>query len=298
MRVLIAGGSGFVGSALIRDLKFAGHQTAIIARDPKKFSAPSVGWGTEELIRAVSEYDAVVNLAGEPIIGKRWNEKQKQRLWDSRIGSTKKLVDAMKEAKTRPKVFISASAEGYYGPRGDEALDETDSGGNDFLAGLCKKWEEEALRAKSLGIRTAIIRLGVVLGMGGGALSKMVPQFKLGLGGPLGHGRQYLSWIHISDLARLFLFLLEREGLEGAFNGTAPNPATNREFSKTLGRVLRRPALFPVPGFILKLALGEAADAILTGQRVMPKRTLEAGFEFRFSNLEEALRNLALAHGP
>lgn len=297
MKILIAGGSGFVGRALIRELESTGHEAAIITRNRGKSTAPGVPWDTAELIRAVSEYDAVVNLAGEPIIGKRWNEKQKQRLWDSRIGSTKKLVDAMKEAKTRPKVFISASAEGYYGPHGDEVLDEADSGGNDFLACLCKKWEEEALHAKSIGIRTVIVRLGVVLGMGGGALSKMVPQFKLGLGGPLGHGRQYLSWIHISDLARLFHFLLEREGLEGAFNGTAPNPATNRQFAKTLGRVLGRPALFPVPGFVLKLILGEAADAILTGQRVIPKRTLEAGFEFRFSNLEEALMDLAPAHG-
>lgn len=281
-----------MGRALIKELESSGHEVTIITRNREGSTVSSVGWESDQLIRAIGEHEAVINLAGESIIGKRWNESQKLRLRDSRVECTKKLVDFMKEAKTKPKVFISASAEGYYGPRGDEELDETDSGGNDFLANLCKEWEEEALHARNLGIRTAVVRLGIVLGIGGGALSKMVPQFKFCLGGPIGSGRQYLSWIHISDLTRLFLFLMERKGLEGIFNGTAPNPVTNREFAKTLGKVLHRPVWLPVPGFILKLALGGVADTILTGQKILPKKTLEAGFTFRFSHLEEALRDL------
>ena len=294
MKILVAGGSGFVGHALINELKTAGHTVTIVTRNPAKVDGPAVGWQAGELTSAMGAHDAVINLVGEPVLGKRWSVEQKNRLRESRVDATKRLVDAMARSQTRPRCLVNSSAIGFYGPRGEESLAESDPGGHDFLAEMSKDWEKEAFKARELGVRTAVVRTGIVLGRGGGALGQMLTPFKLGLGGTLGDGRQVMSWIHIQDLARLFLFLLENERAEGVFNGTAPHPATNREFTKTLGKVLKRPTFFPVPGLVLRLVFGEVGEIMLTGQRVVPQRALEAGFAFRFPDLEGALRDLVI----
>ncbi len=294
MKVLIAGGSGFVGRALVGELESSGHSVTIVTRKPGSHRVYSVGWDSGELTHAVNGHDTVINLSGEPIMGRRWNTDLKQALKESRVGSTKKIVDAMEKSQNKPRCFINASAVGYYGPRSGETLSEADTCGDDFLAKLCEKWEKEALRARKLGIRVAVVRIGIVMGKDGGALSKMLPPFKLGLGGPLGNGEQIMSWIHVGDLARLFLFIMENEKVEGPVNGTAPHPLTNAEFTRTLAGVLRRPAFFSVPGLALKLVLGEVADVLLTGQRALPQKALESGFKFRFSQMEPTLKDLIL----
>lgn len=292
MNILLAGGTGFVGRNLIKELLSSGHEVTLITRRPGQLELPSIGWETKDLYAAVDSCDAVINLVGEPVLGKRWNAKQKKSLIESRVGSTEKLVAAMEHAQKKPGCFINASAIGFYGPRGNEDLTEESEAGDDFLAELSEKWEGAALKAESLGVRTVVVRIGIVLGREGGALARMLLPFKLGMGGPLGNGRQFMSWIHQSDLARLFVFLLKREKAQGIFNGTAPAPVTNAEFSKILAGILRRPAFLFVPGFILNLVFGEAAKILLTGQKVFPERALKENFEFRFPNLEGALRDL------
>ncbi len=283
-----------MGSVIVREMKASGHEATIVTRNPMKVSSPSVGWEEAELVSAVNTHDVVLNLVGQPLMEKRWNAEFKQLLWESRVGSTAKIVDAMEKASSKPNCFINASSLGYYGPRGSEPITENDPGGDDFLAKLCKRWEKEALRAKGMGIRTALVRIGIVLGLEGGALSRMVTPFKLGLGGPMGSGRQYMSWVHILDVARLFVYITENQGCEGIFNGTAPNAVDNREFAKTLGKVIGKPAFLPVPGFALKLAMGEVVQILLTGQNLVPQKALDAGFEFSFPHLEEALQDLVV----
>ena len=281
-----------MGRALIKELKTAGHVVTIVTRNPAKAAGPAVGWEAGELASAVGGHDAVINLTGEPVLGKRWSGEQKNRLRESRVGSTRKIVAAMERSQTRPRCLVNASAIGFYGPRGEEPLTESDPGGHDFLAEMSRDWEGEAFKARDLGVRTAVVRIGIVLGRGGGALGRMLPPFKLGVGGTLGNGRQVMSWVHIQDLARLFCFILENEKAEGVFNGTAPHPVSNREFTRTLGKVLKRPAFLPMPGLVLRLIFGEVGEIMLTGQRVVPQRTREAGFQFRFPDLEGALRDL------
>ncbi|WP_273455724.1 TIGR01777 family oxidoreductase, partial [Nevskia ramosa] len=213
-----------------------------------------------------------------------------------RIDTTRRLVDWMNELAAKPKVLVSGSAIGWYGPRGDEKLSEADAPGSDYSAQLCQDWEAEALRAEALGVRVCQLRTGIVLGSkgpaGGGALAQMLPAFKLGGGGPMGSGQQWMSWVHRVDLIALIRFLIEHDSAQGPFNGTAPEPVRNSEFAKTLGRVLHRPAILPMPGFMLKLIVGEMAEILLTGQRVIPQAALDAGFVFRFSSLEAALRDV------
>jgi hypothetical protein len=289
MKVLLTGATGFVGSALTRRLESAGHVVLPVSRRP----GARYDWSDDGLARGVREADAVVHLAGENLFDKRWTRKQKQILESSRVDPTRRLAALV--AERRPSCFISASAVGYYGASEQARFDEGSPQGTGFLAGLCREWEAATGAAAAAGVRTATMRQGVVLGPGGGALAKMLPPFRLGIGGPLGNGRQWVSWIHIDDLTSLFEFLLTRPDLSGVFNATAPAPVTMKQLASALGRALHRPALMPVPAPMLRLALGEVADVLLTGQYVEPRRATEAGFTFRFTDVEPALRDV-VAH--
>jgi uncharacterized protein (TIGR01777 family) len=239
---------------------------------------------------ALDGADAVINLAGEPIAEKKWTRTQRRRIEKSRIDATHSLVQACAKAKHKPEVFISASAIGYYGPREDELVTEETSAGNDFLGQLCSAWEAEAIKAEELGIRVVRPRIGIVLGPGGGALAKMSQPFKYFVGGTLGSGMQWMSWIHLEDVVALISRFLEDRSLNGPVNATAPNPVRNHEFCAVLARVLRRPCWARVPGFALRLALGDLADVLLTGQRVIPAAAEKFGYQFRYRELEPALQ--------
>ena len=286
MKVLLTGASGFIGTRLTRRLQSAGHIVLPVSRRP---DAP-YNWSNQSLEKAVQDTDAVIHLAGENLFVKRWNEQQKEKIRSSRTDATSRLAALI--AAKKPSCFISASAVGYYGPSLTTQFHEGSPGGNDFLATVCKDWENATEAAAKAGVRTSVVRTGVVLGKEGGALAKMLLPFRLGLGGPLGDGRQWVSWIHIDDLTSLYLHLLENAQASGPFNGTAPKPVSMKEFAKSLGRALHRPAIFPVPAPILRLALGEVADILLTGQNVEPKRTLESGFQFQFRDIDSALVNI------
>ncbi len=286
MKVLLTGATGFVGSRLTQKLTAAGHTVLPVSRS----LAGAYDWSDAGLARGVAEADAVVNLAGENLFEKRWTASQKGRLHASRVAPTKRLAELV--AARRPVCFISASAIGFYGSNETDALTETAPPGSDFLATLCREWESATEAAASAGVRTVIVRLGVVLGARGGALAKMLLPFRLGLGGPLGSGRQWFSWIHLEDVTALLLFLLENNACVGAHNATAPNPVTMKELAKALGRALHRPAVMPVPAFALRLALGEGASAVLTGQKVLPARAAAAGFQFRFGDVDAALTDI------
>jgi len=286
MNVLLTGATGFIGSRLAARLADAGHDVRPVSRRP----GARHDWSDASLARGVREADAVIHLAGENLFGRRWTAARKRLLWSSRCDSTKTLAALV---VTRPTMrFISASAIGYYGAHPEAAFHEGSPRGRGFIADLCGDWEAATAAATAAGARTAIVRIGVVLGPDGGALAKMLPPFKLGLGGPLGDGRQWVSWIHIDDLTSLFCFLLEHPQASGVFNGTAPEPVTMSQLARALGRALHRPAIVPVPAPVLRVALGEVADILLTGQKVEPRRTREIGFEFRFSQIEPALRDL------
>ena len=296
MRVLVAGGTGLVGAPLCRALGGAGHAVTVVSRDPTRVNGTAIGW--DALPGAVREADALVNLAGEPIAARRWSTAQKQRIHGSRVDATRKLVGAVAAADRRPAVLVNASAIGWYGSRGDEALDETAPPGTGFLAGVCEAWEREALAAEALGLRVVRLRIGVVLASEGGALARMLPVFRAFLGGPLGSGRQWMSWIHRGDLVGLVIEALAREAYRGAVNATAPEPATNAEFAAALGRVLARPARLRTPALVLRLALGEMSEMLLTGQRVLPAVAARLGYAWRHPDLESALR-VTLGHaGP
>jgi uncharacterized protein (TIGR01777 family) len=233
--------------------------------------------------------DAVVNLAGLPIADRRWSEKRKRALYASRVDLTKQLVDALAEQEKPPKVLVSASAVGFYGDGGDSLLDEQSRPHPDFSHDLCAAWEAAALRAEKLGMRVCIIRIGLVMGPGGGMLRRMLPAFKLGLGGRMGSGQQWMSWVSLQDLVQMIVYLMDHATLQGIFNGTAPNPVRNSEFTSELASVLGRPAKIPVPAPALKLALGEMSQLMLEGQRVIPARLQQAGFTFSHPTLREAL---------
>jgi len=244
--------------------------------------------------QAIDGADAVINLAGEPIAGKRWSPSQKVVLRTSRIKATQSIVEAIGKSKVKPKTLISGSAVGYYGARGDEGLDEDGQPGSDFLSRLCLDWENEAKKAESWGVRVTLLRTGIVLAKGAGALQKMVPPFKMFAGGPLGKGQQWMPWIHVDDEVALIEFLLDRPDAHGAFNGTAPNPVTMAEFARTLGHVLHRPSWLSVPPSVLALTVGEMADMLLTGQRALPCAALKLGFQFKYPRLVDALSALRL----
>jgi uncharacterized protein (TIGR01777 family) len=287
MKILVTGASGFIGERLTALAQSRGHQVLPVSRKPR---AGGYDWSPASLEAGVAAADAIVHLAGENLFGKRWTEAQKKKLVDSRVETTDRL--ARLAAQRRPVAFLSASAIGYYGPSERPGLDESAPPGNDFLATLCRRWEESTAPASAAGARTVLLRTGIVLGREDGALKQMLPPFKLGVGGPIGSGRQWFSWIHIADEVGLILHLLESAAASGPFNLTAPNPVTMREMAKTLGKVLHRPAVLPVPGFALKVALGDVADVLLTGQHVLPKSALESGYRFQFPELEGALRDI------
>ena len=290
MNILITGGTGFIGSALSRDLRSAGHSVVITTRRPAT-SDEMITWNPPILIPAeiMSKYDAVINLAGESISSGRWTESRKERLMSSRIDLTHVLVQSMKNADPRPRTLISSSAIGYYGPHGAEYVTEDTPPASDFLAGLCVAWEAEALKAEESGIRVALLRTGVVLETGGGALTQMVVPFRFFLGGPIGSGGQWLSWIHRDDEVGIIRHALENGSVSGPLNLTAPGPVTNREFSSALGKALGRPSWLPVPGFVLKIALGELGQIALTGQRVIPEKALKTGYKFKYPEVKGAL---------
>jgi uncharacterized protein len=278
VNVCVLGGSGFIGTHLVAALRGRGEDVTIASlRDP------------DEAAQHAAACETIVNLAGEPI-AQRWNVLVKQRIMQSRVEAPRRFLEALAGREHRAKAYVSSSAIGYYGTSETETFVEESPPGNDFLARVCVGWEREALRARDLGLRVAIVRTGVALGAGGGALAKILPPFRVGLGGIVGSGRQWLSWIHIDDLVGIYLKAID--GAEGPLNATAPNPVTNAELTRALGVALHRPTVLPAPTIALRVMLGEGAEILLAGQRVLPERTRELGYGFRFERLEDALANL------
>ncbi|UCA10812.1 TIGR01777 family oxidoreductase [Aeromonas enteropelogenes] len=296
MKILITGGTGFIGRRLVAHLK-VNHEVVVLSRQGSR-AYTLLGHDIKVLdsldrLDDLNDVDAVINLAGEPIAAGRWSEQRKQLLCDSRWLLTEQLVDLIKLSTTPPKVLINASAIGWYGRQDDAPLDEQCQTPHDeFTHQLCQQWETLAQEARSRLTRVCIVRIGLVLGTDGGALPKMLPPYRFGLGGPMGAGNQVMSWIHVQDLVRTILFLLEHGECDGIFNGTAPHPVSNREFSQTLAHTLHRPHLFFVPAALLRLMMGEASDLLLTGQHVLPARLQQAGFHFTYPELPQALTNL------
>ena len=298
MTTVITGATGFVGSQLVKQV----DQPVILSRNAERarqrFADTTVqayDWDLNSEPPPAEAFDganAVIHLAGESVGEGRWTSRKKQLILDSRVQGTRHLVDRLETLKEKPKVLVSASAVGYYGSQGDEILNETATTGNDYLADVCQQWESEAARAREFGIRVINVRIGIVLGAGGGALKKMLTPFKLGVGGRLGHGRQWMPWIHLSDLVRILSFAAEHASFDGPLNATSPNPVTNRDFTRSLGKAVRRPTIFPVPGFMLRLALGEFGGILLHSQRVVPEAVTGLGYSFQFPDLDTALQNI------
>lgn len=300
MKVTITGGTGMIGRAVAEELLARGDEVTVLSRDADKASAAFGGrvraleWKEPKAAGPPADslegQDGVVHLLGERI-DQRWSDDTKREIRDSRVLATRNLVAAIKDAQARPAMLVSQSASGVYGPHGDEPVDESAPPAEGFLPEVCVAWEAEARGAEELGVRVAVTRTGVVLAQGGGALAKMLTPFKAGVGGPVAGGGQYLPWIHLDDEVGALVFALDNEAAAGPLNLSAPDPVTNRELSKTLGRVLRRPAVAPVPAFALKLLYGEMAQIVTTGVRMVPKRLEELGYSFRQPQLEPALRS-------
>jgi uncharacterized protein len=290
MKVVIGGANGLIGSELGRALRERGHEVVALVRRPR---APGeVKWdGRSVPAGAMDGADAAVNLAGASIAARRWSEAYKKEILDSRVESTRAFVDAMRAARARPRVFVNASAVGAYGGRGDEELTEESARGADFLAGVCKESEAEAARAEELGVRTVLLRTGVVLAVQGGALKQMLPPFKAFVGGPIGKGLQWFPWIHLADEVGVIQWALAGT-VRGPVNAVAPNPVRMKDFAQALGAALHRPALFSVPALVLRLGLGEMAEVLLEGQRAVPRKALNGGYRFRYGELDAALRDL------
>ena len=296
MRVTVTGASGLIGSRLVAALRARGDDVAVLAREPARAAAAlgvdADAWRPLDApapAHAHAGRDAVVHLAGERV-DQRWSDRARAAIRASRKVGTWHLVEGLQAAEPRPGTLVSASAVGYYGPRGDEVVDESTPPGDDFLAGVCVAWEREAQRAADLGVRVVRVRTGVVLDRRGGALSRMLAPFRVGVGGPVAGGAQYMPWIHADDLVGLYVAALDGERWSGPVHAAAPEPVTNRQFARALGRALRRPALLPVPGAALRLLYGDMAMIVTTGQRAVPRRALELGFRFAHADLDEALR--------
>ena len=300
MKVIISGGTGFIGSELATSLVSDGNDVIVLSRDPARVhhlpanvrveywdGRTTEGWG-----KLTADTDAIVNLAGEGIDAGRWDARHRQRIIESRVTAGQAIVQAIEASAKKPSVLIQASAVGYYGARSSEEIGDDGSSGDDFMAKICLAWEASTTKAETYGVRRVVIRTGAVLSPKHGALRRMLFPFKMGVGGPVGGGKQWLSWIHIDDEVRAIRFLLDNQSASGNFNLTAPGPLTNRQFSKALGQVLRRPAIMPIPAFALRLIYGEMSRVILDGQRVLPVRLLKLGFEFHFRDIEAALRDL------
>ncbi|MBS1985498.1 MAG: TIGR01777 family oxidoreductase [Bdellovibrionales bacterium] len=284
MKVILFGATGFIGPALASDLTRRGHTviTSDVRKDPD--------WN-----KKIADADAVINLGGAPIFGPRWSKQYKQLIRDSRVESTQKIVEALAKARLaggKVATLVNASAIGYYGPHGDENLQEGDAVGHDFLAGVCAEWEKAALAAQAHGIRVVCARFGVVLGREGGALKQMLPPFKAFVGGPIGNGRQWFSWVHLDDVIGILGHALVNESVKGPVNVTAPNPVTNKEFSHSLGRALHRPSFLPVPPFALFILFGGSAEILVTGQKVLPQVAMTTGYKFKFAEIDQALVDL------
>lgn len=298
--ILISGGTGLIGRRLVTNLTRDGYPVVVLTRRPDQVrdlppGARPVGWDaetTEGWGELVDEALGVVQLAGESVAEGRWTEEKKRRIRDSRIDSSRAISEAIAKAGTKPRFLVQASAVGYYGSRGDQILTEDAAPGDDFLAGVSLEWEAATARVETLGVRRPVVRTGIVLDPEEGALAKMLPPFKLGLGGPLGSGRHFMPWIHLDDEVRAIRFLIEKGDATGPYNLTAPHPVRNRELAEALGRVLHRPAWIPTPKLALYVLFGEMAEILLASQRAVPHRLTEAGFTFRFSEIEPALRDL------
>lgn len=292
MNYLITGGTGFIGSELVKKLVQKGDAVTVLTRKENQKNSSVRFINSFSEIDQNEKIDCIINLAGEPIAAKKWSRKQKEILINSRLDVTKKIIELIAKLNHKPSLLISASAIGFYGSNGDEKLHEKSPHKVEFNNQLCSAWESQALEAKKLGVRTCIIRLGIVLEKNGGALAKMLPAFNFGLGGKIASGKQFMSWVHRKDVLSAIEFLIDDENLSGIFNVTAPNPVTNAEFTRTLAKVLHRPAFFDMPYFVVKILFGEMGDYLLArGQRVIPKNLLDAGFNFRFEKLESALRD-------
>jgi uncharacterized protein len=296
MAALVTGGTGTIGRRLISVLP---TPVKVTSRDPERAARTFPGqqiisWnGSSEIDpERLDGVDAVFHLAGEPLIEGRWNAEKKRQIRESRVEGTRAIVATMKKMTHKPRVFVSASAVGAYGSQGDTELTEASPPGNDFLAEVCRSWEAAAAQAESFGVRTVMLRIGLVLSRDGGALVRMLPAFRMGAGGRLGDGKQWMSWIHVADVAGLCLHARDREDLHGAINAVAPGPVTNAELTKALARVLHRPAVLPVPRAMLRIVFGEAAELLFASQRVLPERALASGYVFRFSDLATAFRDL------
>lgn len=294
-RIAVTGATGRVGTHVVAALRARGDEVCVLSRNPERASqalgVEAVAWDPKREAapaETLAGRDAVVHLAGEDV-GQRWSDEVKAEVMASRETGTRNLVAGISAARPRPAALVSASASGYYGPHGDEVVDESAPPGRDWLAEVCVRWEREADAAAAAGVRVVKVRTGIVLDAEGGALAKMLGPFKAGVGGPVGSGKQYMPWIHLEDLVGIYLAAIDAASFSGAVNASAPAPATNKEFSKALGRVLRRPAVAPVPGFAIKAMYGEMSQIVLTGVRMVPGRVPELGYEFRHTDLDEAL---------
>jgi uncharacterized protein (TIGR01777 family) len=304
MKIAISGATGFVGSRLVERLHTEGHRILVLTRNPtfaqKVF--PSPAFPNLEIIAytptvsgtwqdAIAGCNGVVNLAGEPIAEGRWTPERKQEILNTRKLGTQKIVEAIAKANPRPSILVNTSAIGYYGTSETASFNEDSASGNDFLSQVCREWEQEATKVKDTSVRLVILRFGIVLG-NGGALGKMITPFKLFAGGPIGSGQQWFSWIHLDDIVGLIIQSLTKSTMEGVYNATAPQPVRMNDLSTTMGNVMNRPSWLPVPGFAIEAILGDGAKVVLEGQKVLPKRTLESGFEYQYPNLQSALTHI------
>ncbi len=294
MKILITGASGLVGTELQKSFAEKGYEMLLASRSEPK-NETYVRWSIEEGFaepEKLEGIDAVVHLAGENVSGLRWSDEKKKAIRDSRVLGTRNVVDAISKLKNKPKVFVASSAIGFYGERGDEEVNESSAVGSGFLSDVSKEWEAESRRAEDAGIRTVLLRTGIVLSKDGGALGTMLTPFKLGVGGVVGNGKQWMSWISMEDEIAIINFVIENENIRGAVNAVSPNPVTNQEFTKALGEVLYRPTFLPLPEFAVSMVFGEMGDALLLAStKVLPKRLMDAGFEFKYPDLKPALVN-------
>lgn len=301
MKIIVAGGSGFIGSELIRRLINSKHQVVLLSRNPgaarleERESFKIVQWDGKTIglwSQFIDGADAVINLSGENVAAKRWSESQKTRLIDSRINPTRAILQTINQATKKPRVLVNASAVGYYGNFGDGDVTESHIKGEGFLSDLCEQWEREAMNAEVHGLRVVLLRIGIVLEPSGGALKKMLLPFKLFIGGSLGSGKQWFPWIHLDDVLNIILFALENDSVSGAVNLSSPSPVTMDEFASSLAKAIRRPSWARVPSFVLKILLGEMSEMLLGGRRIVPKKLIDNGFMFQYPNLDETLNSL------
>ena len=305
MKLLITGGTGFIGSEILKKVSQRDMEAVVLVRENEiikeelfnlkgiEFLPYGYGLGDEIPEDLIANSWGIINMAGEPIFSLRWSKAKKKKILSSRVAITRQIVRGLEKVNDgKKRVLVSASAVGYYGDKGTEKLRESDHPGDDFLAKVCQRWEAEALKGEEFGARVVLIRTGIVLGKNAGALKKMMIPYSFGAGGPLGDGRQYFSWIHLEDIAEAYLFALENKEIRGGVNATAPNPVNMKEFSRSLGKVLKKPAIIKTPGFALDLLMGEVAKTITTGQRAIPFKLLDKGFEFKYPYVYQALEDI------